>query len=112
MELEEEDMSDGSDIEVEEYLNYLLEEGNLEEVRDQRVFDELDDIARNMFASDTDSDGEEFQGFQNEWVGDNGDFVPRVTHAYCHNRGVNVCHKIQRQLTFSCVFGRTQCGSG
>ena len=41
--------------------------GDFEEVRDQRVFDELGDIARNMLASNNDSN-EEFKGFQNTWV--------------------------------------------
>ena len=91
MEFEEEDVSDGSDIEVEEDLNYLLEEENsLEEVRDQRVFNESEDIVRNIFASDSDSD-EEFAGFQNAWYtnnGGHGGFIPRNTQPYRRHRGL------------------------
>ena len=54
---QEEVVSDGVDIEVED-LGYLLEEGNLKEVRDQRVLDELDDTVCKIFASDSD---EEFE---------------------------------------------------
>ena len=49
MELEEGDISNGSDTEVEEDLGYMLgEENALEEVRHKRVLDELDNIVRNM----------------------------------------------------------------
>ena len=45
MELEEGDISNGSDSEVEEDLGYMLgEENALEEVRHQRVLGELDNI--------------------------------------------------------------------
>ena len=71
----DEDVSDGSDTEVEEDVDYVFGEENvLGEVRDQRLFNELDDIAQNIFASDNESD-KEFVRFQNTWVTNNGDFI-------------------------------------
>ena len=87
----DEDVSDGSDIEVKDDLEYLLGEDNVpEEVRDQRLLNEQDNIAQNIFASDSESD-EEFVRFQNAWVTNNGDFVPRNVQRYRRNRGLCRC---------------------
>lgn len=72
--------------------------GDLEEVRDQRVFDELGNIARNKLASNNDSN-EEFKGFQNTWVENDvmdmlawpveGSHLPRATHTCCRTKGLS-----------------------
>lgn len=48
-----------SDTEADEFLNYLLqEETELEGVRDRRVFYKVNDTVDNIFASDSNSNGE------------------------------------------------------
>lgn len=96
--------------------------GDLEEVRDQRVFDELGDIARNMLASNNDSN-EEFKGFQNTWV--ENDVMVRLHGLWKevtsfhgpHTRAValkalvpeqlDFCPRTPKQSVFVSVFGLT-----
>ena len=96
MELEEGDISNGSDTEVEEDLGYMLgEENALEEVRHQRVLGELDNIVRNICVSDIKSN-HEFVGFQNMWMTITGAFIPQNAQNCQHNRGLAV--NVQWQL--------------
>ena len=66
-ERDDDQASDGSDVEVdrrgeEEHLGNILGENELAEVNDQAVHDEINNLLHQIFKSDEDDD-EDFQGF-------------------------------------------------
>lgn len=92
--------SEGSDIEVdrrgeEDFVADIDGENELVEVHNQALQDELNDYARQIFASDDEE--EDFLGFQANWTCDRDRFQSRRKKTYTRSRGLAPGQQLSNQ---------------